>query len=694
MTFLVNEIPMNKISYIAAIALPMILFSCAKVNEQPAVDEMNQEEEVLIPLSFTATSAETKTELADNGVSINWLNTDQISVFDGSANRQFSVDGLGDGEKATTVTFTGSAADVANYYALYPYNSSSSLVGTTINTTLADEQNAVEGSFGNGFNINAAKSTDKTTFSFTNVLSVVKFTVDNTKLDGKTIKKVELFFTKPAAGDVSISVSSSITASAGATTVNHVSMEDAGGLADGDYYFTILPQVAGKIRFQITSTDGFVARKEAVVSSDFVAGNIKPIGTIKNLTWTKVYFYDGFDSYSEPGGNDDDWNHSGTSAILTAPDGWSTFTKVYPASACIRMATGSASGIATTAALTNIPSTETNVKLAFKAGLWVAKTEDLTVTASTGGSHSSFGLSASSWKQIKDLAFNSATESTTITFTTGSSNNQTFLDEVLVYVGDCDLAYEIARNEVSDDLPVPTFGASINSSATLPAAGTTRTVTVTGNVMWTASATCDGTPSNSILSTTSGSGAGSITVTIPANESKSATPRYVITVSTSESVATQVYNFTLDQLAKADATTLVDETFDNGYSDIDSKLTLTNQTGTQTGWARLGSSSKKGKISCAIPSGDASGKTLTVSFDANGWSDTENTLTITVTNGTASESSVTLTSIKGGTSSSPSWNSICDKVSFTVSPETGKNVTINVEGSKRFLLDNFKVVAE
>lgn len=552
---------MKKINILTVMALSMILFSCAKVIEESIVDKQKQEieeTEVLIPLSFTATSAETKTELADNGISINWLNTDEISVFDGTNNRPFSVEGLADGEKSTTVTFSGSASDVDTYYALYPYNSTATLDGTTINTTLADEQNAVEGSFGNGFNINAAKSTDKTTFSFTNVLSVVKFTVDNTKLDGKTIKKVELFFTKPAAGDVSISVSSSISASAGTTTVNHVSMEDAGGLADGNYYFTILPQSAGKIRFQITSTDGFVARKEAVISSAFVAGNIKPIGTIKNLTWTKAYFYESFDSYENEGGNDGQWDKANNTAISPAPSGWSTFTKVYPANRCVKLASSSASGIATTAALSNIPSSATDVKIAFKAARWSGKSENFTVTPSTeDGPYSSFSLVDNAWTQVKDLNMTGATNASTITFTAGSSGNQTYLDEVLVYVGDVDLAYELARGDASDDLPSPLFGASINSEDDIPAAGAARTITITGNVAWTASATKDGSPANTILSTTSGSGGGFITVTIPENDSTSDTPEYVVSVTTTEEVATKTYSWTLNQDAKTSSYTIV-----------------------------------------------------------------------------------------------------------------------------------------
>lgn len=76
----------------------------------------------------------------------------------------------------------------------------------------------------------------------------------------------------------------------------------------------------------------------------------------------------------------------------------------------------------------------------------------------------------------------------------------------------------------------------------------------------------------------------------------------------------------------SDKVTLVNETFDNG-SAADSKITLTNRQNV-TGFARLGSSKQAGKLECAIPSASVSGKTVTVSFDANAWSTTEKTITI------------------------------------------------------------------
>lgn len=87
----------------------------------------------------------------------------------------------------------------------------------------------------------------------------------------------------------------------------------------------------------------------------------------------------------------------------------------------------------------------------------------------------------------------------------------------------------------------PKFGASINGE-TIAAAGGTKTVTVTGNVAWTASVTGGAT-----LSAASGEGASTITVTIPANTSETLEPEYTVTVSTTAEVETKSYSFTVKQ---------------------------------------------------------------------------------------------------------------------------------------------------
>ena len=104
-----------------------------------------------------------------------------------------------------------------------------------------------------------------------------------------------------------------------------------------------------------------------------------------------------------------------------------------------------------------------------------------------------------------------------------------------IYTGSILISIEI-------DTTTPVFGATINNESAVVAAGGTKTITVTGNVAWTASVTGEAT-----LDYTSGEGAGTITVTIPENTSETVAPEFVVTVSTTADVETTSYEFTINQ---------------------------------------------------------------------------------------------------------------------------------------------------
>lgn len=261
----------------------MATVSCSKEiqNEQPV------QETKLFPMTITATSTDTKTALVDR-VSIKWLSTDRLSVFDGKGNHEFKSNGAG-----KTVTFSGDAAGAETYYALYPYNAEANLTGTTVTTTLASEQQAKAGSFADGLNINASKAAATDDFHFTNVLSVAKISVASTNLGEHTIKSVKLSSNNHAlAGDVVVSFGETITAAAGTNAVKEITLEGGeSGLSDGDYYFCLLPNAGGDITLTFTDTEGNVATKTATLKNAFTAGSIKNLGTVKGLVWTAPKYY-------------------------------------------------------------------------------------------------------------------------------------------------------------------------------------------------------------------------------------------------------------------------------------------------------------------------------------------------------------------------------------------------------------------
>ena len=270
---------MKKISILLCAATAIAALSCNK--EVQDVQEPQTPQVELKPMTFTATTTETRTVLDEDHVSIKWLRTDKISVWDGHNNREFTSNGEG-----TKVKFNGEAADAQDYLALYPYDANATFMGSSAHTTLTADQEPVNGSFANGLNINAATSADKTTFYFENVMSVAKFTLDATKLGGKTIKSVKFASTYPLAGDVQVQISpEGISASAGDATVKEVTMTSASGLADGTYYFVVLPNAGGDISMTFTATDNSSATITANLKKAFTAGTIKNLGTVQGLTW-------------------------------------------------------------------------------------------------------------------------------------------------------------------------------------------------------------------------------------------------------------------------------------------------------------------------------------------------------------------------------------------------------------------------
>ena len=94
---------------------------------------------------------------------------------------------------------------------------------------------------------------------------------------------------------------------------------------------------------------------------------------------------------------------------------------------------------------------------------------------------------------------------------------------------------------IERDGEVKTFGATV-SGTTVSAETTEVTVTVTGNVDWTASVTGTG----ATVAPNSGTGAGSVKVTFPENTSN-ADKTFTVTVSTTADVAQKTFSFTITQ---------------------------------------------------------------------------------------------------------------------------------------------------
>lgn len=162
---------MRKEMFILSAMAMVAAASCTKeivdVNKETASDVE------LFPMTFTASSQQTKAEMVD-AQTIHWQSGDQINVFDGTANvyEPFTTS-----DKGASVTFEGMAGKAEGYYALYPYQSSATMTDGTIIATFPSEQTAVAGSFDPKAFISVAQSDAEGNFSFKNVAALVKFTM-------------------------------------------------------------------------------------------------------------------------------------------------------------------------------------------------------------------------------------------------------------------------------------------------------------------------------------------------------------------------------------------------------------------------------------------------------------------------------------------------------------------------------------
>lgn len=163
---------MKKYSYLS-MALTAILSSTSCSSEDNERIENKDTQVMVFTATQEATVMGTKAAVAADGQTINWEEGDKISLFDGIANRAFS---LKSGAESTEGTFEGTAETATSYIAVYPYLEGMALSGSSVeNVTLPATQNATA----NGFDKNAAmmmaESTNKT-LSFKNAVGHVKVT--------------------------------------------------------------------------------------------------------------------------------------------------------------------------------------------------------------------------------------------------------------------------------------------------------------------------------------------------------------------------------------------------------------------------------------------------------------------------------------------------------------------------------------
>ena len=143
--------------------------SCSSEDNNTTIEN----ESAVKVMTFTAMQEgnEASTRAILSGTNIHWESEDEISIFDGTNNNQFT---LTDGAGSTSGKFSGKAGQSTSYTAVYPYQPNASLSGNDVtNVTLPAIQYARDNSFDKKAALMMAKST-KTTLEFKNAVGYVK----------------------------------------------------------------------------------------------------------------------------------------------------------------------------------------------------------------------------------------------------------------------------------------------------------------------------------------------------------------------------------------------------------------------------------------------------------------------------------------------------------------------------------------
>ena len=247
---------------------------------------------------------ETKTYLDWNGeipgYNVCWWEGNEIRVFDGTDTpRKFIAK-----SKGTSSDFSGSAANAATYYALYPYDSEATCSEGVFTTTLPSAQALGYGDIADNTNISVAVS-DGSSFVFKNVCTILAFRVT------KTIKNCSYVVLEASngatlAGDITVNYNSgnpSVTAVASPSSsvrLNNSGSDLEGGTA---YYCTVIPAdvATGFTRSFYNSSDELYTVVSSTVRADLPRSTVYNLGNLPvpvAINGTKLTYNSSKKSYS------------------------------------------------------------------------------------------------------------------------------------------------------------------------------------------------------------------------------------------------------------------------------------------------------------------------------------------------------------------------------------------------------------
>ena len=244
-------------------------------------------------MTFTATQEgdEQSTRAAissTNSKVINWEEGDQISIFDGTKNNQFT---LKNGAGTKSATFQGVAASAETYTAVYPYQSEATLSGTSVEkVTLKATQNATANSFDKEAALMIAEGGDGNTLNFKNVVGYVKVkpTFNCTRIDLKAFDNSAVL---AGTGTVSYNNGEPKLDLSNAETKNDA-ITLTGDIKAGNFYYIAVPPVTLKAGWTIEFTakdNGKLYSRKGTNPITFTRNKVTDLG---EFATTGDYWYD------------------------------------------------------------------------------------------------------------------------------------------------------------------------------------------------------------------------------------------------------------------------------------------------------------------------------------------------------------------------------------------------------------------
>ena len=262
--------------------------SCSSEDNNTTIEN----ESAVKVMTFTATQEgdEQSTRAAISSTEskvINWQEGDQISIFDGTKNNQFTLTG---GAGSTSGKFSGEAGQSTSYTAVYPYQSTASLSGNGVTkVTLPATQTATDNSFDENAALMMAQS-NSTTLNFKNVVGYVKVkpNFDCKRIDLKAFDNSAVL---AGTGTVSYNNGEPKLDLSNAETKNDA-ITLTGDIKAGNYYYIAVPPVTLKAGWTIEFTakdNGKLYSRKGTNDITFTRNKVTDLG---EFATTGDYWYD------------------------------------------------------------------------------------------------------------------------------------------------------------------------------------------------------------------------------------------------------------------------------------------------------------------------------------------------------------------------------------------------------------------